>query len=139
MLAPILVLLAGSLLVGAVPSVARGVSSAVVQFLDGGDYVRQALHDTAAVPVAPLPDAAWTTTGVLLGLVSAVLAVGIAALALWAPRLPALLRRVRRPAGPLLDALRRVHSGHVGDYVAWLFLGVAALGALVGMPLLQVG
>jgi hypothetical protein len=28
-----------------------------------------------------------------------------------------------------------VHSGHVGDYVAWLFLGITAFAALVGLPL----
>jgi hypothetical protein len=28
-----------------------------------------------------------------------------------------------------------MHSGHVGDYVAWLFVGAAALTALVGVPL----
>jgi hypothetical protein len=28
-----------------------------------------------------------------------------------------------------------VHSGHVGDYVAWLLAGVVLLAALVGLPL----
>jgi hypothetical protein len=27
-----------------------------------------------------------------------------------------------------VDGLRALHSGHVGDYVAWLTFGVAALG-----------
>jgi hypothetical protein len=30
--------------------------------------------------------------------------------------------------------LERLHSGHVGDYVAWLLLGVAAIGAAVLVP-----
>ena len=71
----------------------------------------------------------------LLGLLSTGLAVAVAAIALWAPLLPAVAHRARRATGPALDALSRLHSGHVGDYVAWLFLGVAALGALVGLPL----
>lgn len=33
---------------------------------------------------------------------------------------------------PLL-VLRRLHSGHVGDYVAWFMLGAAAL--LVALPM----
>jgi hypothetical protein len=33
--------------------------------------------------------------------------------------------------------LRRLHSGHVGDYVASLFAGVALLGVLIVWPLLQ--
>jgi multicomponent Na+:H+ antiporter subunit D len=36
----------------------------------------------------------------------------------------------------VLTGLRRVHSGHVGDYVAWLFVGVAAFTALIGVPLM---
>jgi hypothetical protein len=40
------------------------------------------------------------------------------------------------PAWPEPALLRRLHSGHVGDYVAWLFAGVAALGVLIGLPLL---
>jgi multicomponent Na+:H+ antiporter subunit D len=35
-----------------------------------------------------------------------------------------------------LSGLRRLHSGHIGDYVAWLFVGVAAFTALVGVPLM---
>ena len=136
MLLPVLVLLAGALAVGVVPAVARGVSSAVVQFLDGPGYVDQALRGSAARAAAALPEAAWTTTGVLLGLASALLAAGLAAVALWAPRLPALLSRAGRRLEPAVDGLRRIHSGHVGDYVAWLFLGITALAVLVGAPLL---
>jgi hypothetical protein len=32
-----------------------------------------------------------------------------------------------------------LHSGHIGDYVTWLFVGVAALGVLLGVPLLVRG
>lgn len=71
-----------------------------------------------------------------LGLLSALLAVGAAALALWAPRLPDVVRSAAAPFAPVLSGFRRVHSGHVGDYVAWLFLGVAAFAALVAMPIL---
>jgi multicomponent Na+:H+ antiporter subunit D len=135
MVLPAAALLAGCLAVGAVPAVARAVGRAVETFLDGPGYVAQALHGAAAGTGPTPPEAGWTTTGVLLGLLSAALAVGLAALALWAPRLHGLARRAARPAAPLLTGLRRVHSGHVGDYVAWLFVGVAALTALVGLPL----
>jgi len=30
----------------------------------------------------------------------------------------------------LLDPIRALHSGHVGDYVAWLVAGTAALAVL---------
>jgi multicomponent Na+:H+ antiporter subunit D len=136
MLLPVVVLLLGTLAVGVVPAVARAISSSAVGFLDRDGYVGQALHGAAPTPAAALPEAAWTVPGVALGLVSGVLAVGIAALALWAPRLPELVRRPGRALAPALVPLRRVHSGHVGDYVAWLFVGVAALAALIGVPLL---
>jgi multicomponent Na+:H+ antiporter subunit D len=136
MVLTIVVLLAGSLAVGTVPAIGRAVSTAVVQFLDGHGYVAAALHGTTGSPPAPMPEAAWTTTGVVLGLVSAALAAGLAALALWAPRLPDALRAAAWPVTPVLGGLRRVHSGHVGDYVAWLFVGVAAFTALIGVPLL---
>ncbi|MER5520171.1 NADH-quinone oxidoreductase subunit D, partial [Streptomyces sp. NPDC002763] len=67
-------------------------------------------------------DVHWTSTGVLLGCLSTLLAVGLAALAVARPG--QLVARDR--ALPL----RRLQSGHVGDYVAWLLVGAAALGAL---------
>jgi multicomponent Na+:H+ antiporter subunit D len=46
----------------------------------------------------------------------------VAALALWPPKKRGLVAKtlavVYRPLG-------RLHSGHLGDYVAWLLLGVA--------------
>lgn len=135
LLAPTVLLLAGSLLVGAVPAVARAVSSAAGEFTDRAGYAGQALDGAAATPAAPLPEAGWTTTGLVLSGLSALLAVGLAAAALWAPRLPAVLGTLGRPAAPVLTGLRRLHSGHLGDYVAWLLVGVAAFAALVGLPL----
>jgi multicomponent Na+:H+ antiporter subunit D len=136
MIAPVLVLLAGALALGVVPGVGRAVGAAAEVFVDRSGYVAQSLQDVPAPPVEPLAEAAWTPVGVALGLLSAVLAGGFAALALWAPRLPQVLHRTARVFGPALHGLRQVHSGRIGDYVAWLFLGTAALGALVGAPLL---
>ncbi|MBV9943680.1 MAG: hypothetical protein JO262_16250, partial [Solirubrobacterales bacterium] len=46
---------------------------------------------------------------------------------------PALYRRVPAtvlgPARAALAGLRRLHSGHVGDYIAWWTAGAALLGA----------
>jgi multicomponent Na+:H+ antiporter subunit D len=135
MVGPVAVLLAGGLALGAVPGVARAVSTAAERFVDRIGYVASSLENTPAAAVAPLPEAAWTPTGVALGLLSAVLAAGFAGLALWAPGLPDAVRAASRPFAGVLHGLRRVHSGRIGDYVAWLFLGAAAVGALVGVPL----
>jgi multicomponent Na+:H+ antiporter subunit D len=135
MLLPVVVLLAGCLVLGVVPALGRAVSSAAAEFLDGPGYVSAALHGTTTAAPPALAEAGWTTSGVLLGVLSGVLALAVAAAGLWAPRIPALVRAAVRPAAPLLTGLRRVHSGHVGDYVAWLFLGVAGFTALIGLPL----
>jgi hypothetical protein len=31
--------------------------------------------------------------------------------------------------------LHRLHSGHIGDYVAWLMMGMAILAGFIGFPL----
>lgn len=67
--------------------------------------------------------AEWTAAGILLGLLSALIALGLAGLAVTRPN------RVTRAPGWVVP-LRRLQSGHVGDYVAWLLFGATALGAL---------
>jgi hypothetical protein len=37
-------------------------------------------------------------------------------------------RAVGRPAAPAIAWLRRLQSGYIRDYIAWLTLGVALLG-----------
>lgn len=95
-------LLVGALAVGLVHAVAAGAGQAF-----GG-------------PQAPVPH--WTPATLLSGALSTACAAGCAAFA------------VRRtvPTEPYAWAapLRRLHSGHIGDYVAWFVLGTAALGAL---------
>jgi multicomponent Na+:H+ antiporter subunit D len=69
--------------------------------------------------------AVLTTLSLLLGLV---LGLG----ALFRDRFPAGLRAgFKRVWVPFTRALRTVHSGHVGDSVTWLVVGVAGLGAML--------
>ncbi|GHJ42507.1 complex I subunit 5 family protein [Streptomyces sp. TS71-3] len=96
------VLLTAALLVGAVPGCAAAVGRAL------------------GTPPALLPH--WSAAGVGLGLTSTALAVGLAALAVRTGSLREGLYWTR--------PLRRLHSGHVGDYVAWLLAGTVLLGAL---------
>ena len=68
------------------------------------------------------------------GIASTALAVGFAAFGLYRRRLPALVRRrAARLLDPPVTVLKGLHSGIVGDYVAWLTFGVAALGGLVAL------
>jgi multicomponent Na+:H+ antiporter subunit D len=71
---------------------------------------------------------AWTWSGLVLGLLSAALAVAIA--------LPACisgLGRLRPVLKAPLHVVHRLHSGHVGDYAAWLLCGMATVGALFAL------
>jgi multicomponent Na+:H+ antiporter subunit D len=99
--------LAAALAVGVAPGFAGLVSHGVSESGSGG-LVVSAPH--------------WTPHGVLLGLASTLLATGLAALAVTRPAL--------LTAPDWTQSLRRLQSGHVGDYVAWLLVGAVLLGAL---------
>ncbi|MFI6567339.1 complex I subunit 5 family protein [Streptomyces sp. NPDC050534] len=101
------VLLAAALAVGLSPGFAALVSHGVSEAGSGG-LVVSTPH--------------WTLAGVLLGLLSTLLAVAMAALAVTRPGFLA------APDWSL--PLRRLQSGHIGDYVAWMLVGTALLAAL---------
>ena len=101
------VLLAAALAVGVVPGFARLVAHGMSEAGSGG-------------VVVSTPQ--WTLPGVLLGLASTLLALCLAAVAVTRPKLLA--------APDWALPLRRLQSGHVGDYVAWVLVGAALLGAL---------
>ncbi|GGX74688.1 complex I subunit 5 family protein [Streptomyces anandii] len=102
-------LLAGAFAAGAAPGFAGVVAHSVDEAGSWGVF--SSVH--------------WTAAGVLLDLLSTALAVGLAALAVVRPRWLAAPDRAL--------PLRRLQSGHVGDYVAWTLLGMALLGALVAV------
>jgi multicomponent Na+:H+ antiporter subunit D len=77
----------------------------------------------------------WSGLGLALGLCSAALSIAMAFGGLYAARLPAALRRAGLAAATPLRVVRQVHSGHIGDYVAWLLLGLAAVAGLIGLPM----
>ncbi|GAB7184383.1 hypothetical protein ATKI12_4214 [Kitasatospora sp. Ki12] len=116
-------LLALAALVGALPDVAAALARGAAVFTDPAGYTAAVLTQPDAPP-GPVPAADWTATGVLLGLLSAGIAVALAGTAVHR-EIPA--RRSRHPAARAVRALRRQHSGHLGDYLAWLALGVAVL------------
>ncbi|GFE18543.1 hypothetical protein Sgleb_65900 [Streptomyces glebosus] len=122
MLAVPAVLLAGALAVGLVPGLRTGTGQATDAFTDQSGYLAAVLHGRATEPAAT-PPPHWSTAGVLWDLLATALAVGLALLA------------VRRPLGAeparWTTPLRRLHSGHVGDYVAWFLAGITLLGVLV--------
>lgn len=135
MLAPIVLLLAGSLAAGVVPGFGESIGKAAHVFLDRDGYVAQSLSTAKAAPVPHIAEMHWSALGLWLGFASAALSVVIAFTALYARRLPEMVRSAAGVVGGPLRVVREAHSGHVGDYVAWFVIGVALLGGLIGVPL----
>jgi multicomponent Na+:H+ antiporter subunit D len=131
MTAAIASLVAGGLLVGVLPGIRAFASAAAQRLLDVDGYARQLLDGAAAGPLRPDPTVAWSFSGLALGMVAVLLAAAVGAAGLWQGRLPGL-----RFSTLVMQPLHRLHTGHIGDYVAWLFVGLAALTVLVGIPVL---
>ena len=124
MVVAIAVLLTGGLLVGTLPAVGEAVGVGAQRFLDRTGLIAQALHGAAAVPIGGV-ETSWTWSAVVLGLLSAALAVVIGFVGVHFG-----LGRLRGALKAPLHVVHRLHSGHVGDYAAWLVLGMTAVGAL---------
>ncbi|MFI6847754.1 complex I subunit 5 family protein [Kitasatospora sp. NBC_00085] len=114
--------------VGALPAVADTLAHGAAVFTNPAHYTAAVTAGQGASPAVPPPPAVWTTAGVLLGLLSAGLAVALAKAAVHqhTPQLPQ-----RHFAARSVRALRRLHSGRLGDYLAWLTLGIAVLCAAI--------
>ncbi|WP_018335066.1 complex I subunit 5 family protein [Actinomycetospora chiangmaiensis] len=127
MLAGPVLLLGGSLAVGLLtPGVLGAAGTALV---DGAGYRDLVLGGVP--PTTPPAEVAWSASGLVVGTAAAVVAVLLALGAVYAGRLPTVLRRRVPRQNRAVLGLERLHSGHVGDYVAWVFVGITALGALV--------
>ena len=124
-----LLIIAG-LVVAALPDVAADAQRSAHAFADRAAY-------SAAVLGRPIPGAEpiellhASALAVILGLLTALGAVGLAAVLLRRLRLPfAIPGALQRAAQTSFLRLRRQHSGQIGDYVAWATIGFALLGGL---------
>jgi len=102
---------------GLVPGLIDAATHAAARFTDHAGYAASVLRGTAASAPAPAGEAP-TAAAWLYGLASGVLAVAFA-----------LLRTM--PEGPL----RALHSGRIGDYVAWTAVGAAAIASVFALTL----
>jgi multicomponent Na+:H+ antiporter subunit D len=124
---PAVVLLAAGLAWGVIPGLAHATIDAAARFTDTPGYIATVLrgaHPSVHAPATTGPTGAsylYAAGGVLL-------AVAVAALGVSRARTVDRLR-------PGFARLRELHSGHVGDYVAWLTAGVAVIGITFGVAL----
>jgi multicomponent Na+:H+ antiporter subunit D len=136
MFVPVLVLMLAGLAAGVIPHLGQAIEAASARFLDQPAYVKAVLG--SAVPrLVPLTlePADVTASMVLSGLGATAGAVIYALLALFSSRLPEGFRHLVALLVGALAKLRAVHSGHPGDYVTWITVGVAILGALCAFTL----
>jgi multicomponent Na+:H+ antiporter subunit D len=122
------VLLVATVVLGLVPGAIPWVSGAAARFTDHGAYTAWALHgQTVAWPrVTPSHVSAGD---VIVGLLTVAAAVAVAGAGLFGRAAVARLPRgVRAGARGAVRRLRQLHSGHIGDYIAWWTTGAGLLG-----------
>jgi multicomponent Na+:H+ antiporter subunit D len=135
MIVPAAVLVVAALAVGLIPHLGSVAQAAAVRFQDQHAYAAAVLsHQHVAHPVAlyPAEAAGVTLADVLSGAGSAVAALVLAALALYWKRIPG-LRRSAQPRLLLAGRIRWFQSGVVNDYVTWIVIGLAGIGAALAL------
>jgi multicomponent Na+:H+ antiporter subunit D len=122
------VLLLAAIVIGLVPGAVPGIETAASHFHDHAAYARWVLND-APPRFSEVSHSHVETFDYLYAAGATLGALALAGLTLFWPDLH---RRVPRPliAPPraALVTLRRLHSGHIGDYIAWWTLAAAMLG-----------
>jgi multicomponent Na+:H+ antiporter subunit D len=128
--APGVVLLVAGLGLAFAPGLAARAVQHAERFVDRPAVARETLHGVPA-PLPPLRSVSVGADAYGYGAASVLLAVAVAWLGLYRRRLPAALRRAAvRVAGPPFHRLSLLHDGVVGEYVTWVIVGAATLGAL---------
>lgn len=114
----------------ALPQVRSAVGDGAATMADRAGYAAAVLKGTAlpaaTEPTPPVWHLSSLLTGVLVTLAAVLLAAAMTWHRSWAP-----LRAVRAALRPPLGALHAVHRAHLGDYVSWVLVGVAVLGAAI--------
>jgi multicomponent Na+:H+ antiporter subunit D len=121
-------LLLGAIVVGLIPGAVPGIEKAAAHFVDHTAYTRWILQ-AKAPHFAAAHTSHVESFDYLYGAGAVSGAIALAALALFGRplrrRLPDL---VLQPVSTALGGLRELHSGHIGDYIAWWTAGTAVLG-----------
>jgi multicomponent Na+:H+ antiporter subunit D len=131
--APALALLAVGIGAAFTPGFGARATAWALRLQDRPTHAAEVLRGEVPPQTPPVPVHAGMAP-YAYGLLSLAGAVLFALFGLYRRRLPELLRqRAGRLLDPPLTVLKELHSGVVGDYVAWLTFGIAALGGLVAV------
>lgn len=130
MLAAIILLLVEGVAWGVVGELTRFADRVSAALANGAKYTARVLEGPAGGAVST--PVHWSGEGVLLGFLSVLIAVIVALVSVFKHALPQRVTVIgRRATEPVTHGLHRIHSGHVGDYVAWLLLGVSGFAAIM--------
>jgi multicomponent Na+:H+ antiporter subunit D len=122
------VLVLAAALVGVIPGLVPGIERAAYRLGDHAAYISWVLRGSAHF--LPVPHSHLEAYDYLYAAGAAVGAFGLAALGLFGPNVRATLSGgPLAPVASAVDGFRRLHSGHIGDYIAWWTVGAAVLGA----------
>jgi multicomponent Na+:H+ antiporter subunit D len=124
------VLLTGAVVIGLIPGAVPGIETVAARFIDHSAYATWVLRDRSPHFSAVSPSHV-EGFDYLYGAGGTVGAVAVAALTLFsAPLRRRVPDRLLNPPRAALTALRRLHSGHIGDYIAWWTTAAALLGGV---------
>jgi multicomponent Na+:H+ antiporter subunit D len=126
-----LLLAFGGLATGAWTGLAEAAMEAGHTFTDQLSYIHVVLDHK---PATPSPPGEWvtTTSSVVWSIVTLVGSIVLGVLSTIRDRLP---QAVTRALTAGFSPLRTVHSGHIGDYVAWLVFGTGAIGCALAVAI----
>ena len=122
---PAVALVAAAIAFGLIPGVGHSMHGAAERFVDRPAYAAAVLH---GAPLANRPvqgthgPSAMDWVYALIGVLGALAVAGVALFG------TELRRRVPERVTAVLAGVRGLHSGHPGDYAAWLTFGAAAFG-----------
>jgi hypothetical protein len=129
MMAAALLLAAGAIAVGIYSPLDSLASSAARRFVDIAAYDHSVLIAPVHVPSVHGKPPGWSDYLYSAGTI--LVAVAVAGIALWAPRIGRATAVLKQAALRLTRPVADLHTGRIGDYTAALVLGVGILGALM--------
>ncbi len=125
------------LVVGVIPHLRPAIATAAAEMTDRAGYQARVL-DHASVPVNVPEHHPLERASIVRALITTAAAFAFAGwfLSRRRPQKKFLLWRALRAA---VQGLRQLHSGHVGDYVAFLAFGAAAFGIVLALLIVRLG
>jgi multicomponent Na+:H+ antiporter subunit D len=118
-----MLLIAGAL--ATLPELTAGIASGARNFVRTADYAHTVL-DGAPFAAMPVARGEWRLN--LEAFLAPAMAVVVAAVVMGQQKLPGPLRRATGFVLAAAARLHRLHTGHIGDYIAWMIAGVCVMG-----------